>query len=144
MDATIKETLGDLSQEQALDLCRRLWREPVRDLKIVAGRILARKRIEPDAEAWDFVTERLIDLDGWAVVDNLATRRAASSKTPAGSTSPKAWIDNPHLWTARGARLHPALGEGGRRPRTDARPGRATGGGFSGRPSIKDRPEAVF
>ena len=40
MDVAIRETLGDLSQEQALDLCRRLWREPVWDLKIVAGRIL--------------------------------------------------------------------------------------------------------
>jgi DNA alkylation repair enzyme len=67
MDVAIKETVGDLSPEQALDLCRRLWREPVWDLKIVAGRILARKSIAPDAKAWGFVTERLIDLDGWAV-----------------------------------------------------------------------------
>ena len=37
MDAAIKETLGDLSHDEALDLCRRLWREPVWDLKIVAG-----------------------------------------------------------------------------------------------------------
>src|SRR6516162_8125030 len=29
MDVAIKETLGDLSQDQALELCRRLWREPV-------------------------------------------------------------------------------------------------------------------
>ena len=48
MDAAIKEPLGDLTQDEALSLCRRLWREPVRDLKIVAGRILARKMIEPD------------------------------------------------------------------------------------------------
>jgi hypothetical protein len=27
MDAAIKETLVDLTQDQALDLCRRLWRE---------------------------------------------------------------------------------------------------------------------
>ena len=77
MDVAIRETLGDLSQEQALDLCRRLWREPVWDLKIVAGRILARKSIAPDAKVWGFVTERLPDLDGWAVADNLATRRVA-------------------------------------------------------------------
>jgi hypothetical protein len=31
-------------------LCRHLWGEPVWDLKIVAGRILARKSIEPDAK----------------------------------------------------------------------------------------------
>jgi hypothetical protein len=43
MDVAIKETLGGLSQEQMLELSRRLWREPVWDLEIVAGRILARK-----------------------------------------------------------------------------------------------------
>jgi hypothetical protein len=47
MDTAIKETLGDLTQDEALSLCRRLWREPMWDLKIVAGRILARKTIEP-------------------------------------------------------------------------------------------------
>ena len=54
MDAAIRETLGDLAQDEALELCRRLWREPVWDLKIVAGRILARKSIEPDARVWGF------------------------------------------------------------------------------------------
>ena len=73
MDAAIRETLGDLAQDEALELCRRLWREPVWDLKIVAGRILARKSVEPDDKVWAFVTERLIDLDGWAVADNLAS-----------------------------------------------------------------------
>src|SRR5208337_3209873 len=73
MDVAIRETLGGLSQDEALELCRRLWREPVWDLKIVASRILARKSIEPDAKVWRFVTERLADLDGWAVADNLAS-----------------------------------------------------------------------
>ena len=104
MDAAIKETLGDLSQEQALDLCRRLWREPVWDLKIVAGRILARKAIAPDAKVWDFVTERLADLDGWAVADNLAS--AASRcliEDPGRLDAVETWIENPHLWTRRAA-----------------------------------------
>ena len=43
------------------------------DLKIVAGRILALKSIEPDAKVWRIVTEGLADLDGWAVADNLAS-----------------------------------------------------------------------
>src|SRR5271155_912177 len=73
MDVAIRETLGDLSQDEALILCLRLWREPVWDLTIVAGRILARKSIAPDAKVWGFVTERMADLDGWAVADNLAT-----------------------------------------------------------------------
>jgi 3-methyladenine DNA glycosylase AlkD len=104
MDAAIKETLGDLTQDGALTLCRRLWREPVWDLKIVAGRILARKSIEPDAKVWAFVTERLADLDGWAVADNLAT--AASRcliADPWRLDSVEGWIESPHLWTRRAA-----------------------------------------
>jgi DNA alkylation repair enzyme len=95
MDAAIKGTLGGLTQGQALALCRRLWREPVWDLKIVAGRILARKSIEPDAEVWAFVTKRLIDLDGWAVADNLAM---AGSRCliadPGRLDAVEAWIEN--------------------------------------------------
>ena len=87
MDAAIKETLGDLTQKRIAEPVLRLCREPVWDLKIVSGRILARKSIEPDDKVWGFVTERLADLDGWAVADNLArSARAASSPTPAGST----------------------------------------------------------
>src|SRR5271166_97987 len=52
MDVAIRETLGDLAQDEALDLCRRLWREAVWDLKIVAGRVLSRKSIAPDAKVW--------------------------------------------------------------------------------------------
>ncbi len=37
MDVAIKETLGESPQDEALEFCRRLWREPVWDLKIVAG-----------------------------------------------------------------------------------------------------------
>jgi len=104
MDAAIREALGDLTQKEALSLCVRLWREPVWDLKIVAGRALARKSIEPDAEVWAFVTKRLIDLDGWAVADNLAS---AGSRCliadPGRLDAVEAWIENPRLWTRRAA-----------------------------------------
>jgi 3-methyladenine DNA glycosylase AlkD len=104
MDAAIKETLGDLSQGEALDLCRRLWREPVWDLKIVAGRILARKGIAPDAKVWGFVTERLSDLDGWAVADNLASAASRCLIEDSGRLDVvETWIENPHLWTRRAA-----------------------------------------
>ena len=104
MDAAIKETLGDLSQKQALDLCRRLWREPVWDLKIVAARILARKGIAPDAEVWGFVTERMADLDGWAVADNLASAGSRCLIEDSGRLDVvETWIENPHLWTRRAA-----------------------------------------
>jgi 3-methyladenine DNA glycosylase AlkD len=104
MDAAIKETLGELRQDEALNLCRLLWREPIWDLKIVAGRILARKSIEPDAEVWAFVTPRLVDLDGWAVADNLATGASRCLiADPRRLDSVEAWIESPHLWTRRAA-----------------------------------------
>ncbi len=104
MDAATKQTLGDLSQNQALALCRRLWREPVWDLKIVAARILGQKSIEPDAAAWGFVTERLIDLDGWAVADNLAgVASRCLIEDPARLDAVETWIESPHLWTRRAA-----------------------------------------
>jgi 3-methyladenine DNA glycosylase AlkD len=104
MDAAIKRTLGGLTQRQALQLCTRLWREPVCDLKIVAGRILARKGIEPDAKVWGFVTERLPDLDGWAVADNLASVASRClTEDPRRLDAVEAWIESPHLWTRRAA-----------------------------------------
>ena len=118
MDAAIKETLGDLSQEQALDLCRRLWREPVWDLKIVAGRILARKGIAPDAKVWVFVTERVADLDGWGAVEQsgecrvaLPHRRLRPPRRRRNLDRKPAFVD-----AARSAGLHPALGEEKRDP----------------------------
>jgi 3-methyladenine DNA glycosylase AlkD len=104
MDAAIRETIGDLTQEEALSLCVRLWREPVWDLRIVSARILARKSIEPDDKVWAFVTERLADLDGWAVADNLASvgSRCLIAK-PGRLDAVEGWIENPHLWTRRAA-----------------------------------------
>ena len=102
MDVAIKEALGPLSQRQALELSRRLWREPIWDLKIVAGRILARKSIEPDDKVWGFVTERLADLDGWAVADNLAdVGSRCLIEDPRRLDAVEAWIESPHLWTRR-------------------------------------------
>jgi 3-methyladenine DNA glycosylase AlkD len=104
MDAAIKETLGDLTQEQALELCRRLWLEPVWDLKIVAGRILARKSIKPDDQVWAFVTERLADLNGWAVADNLASVGSRCLIAEPGRLDEvEDWTHSRHLWTRRAA-----------------------------------------
>jgi 3-methyladenine DNA glycosylase AlkD len=104
MDAAIKQALGSLTQDEALSLCASLWREPVWDLKIVAGRILARKSIEPDAKVWGFVTERLADLDGWAVADNLASVASRCLiADPDRLDAAEAWIESPHLWTRRAA-----------------------------------------
>ncbi len=104
MDVAIRGTLGDISQEDAVELSRRLWREPVWDLKIAAARILARKSIEPDCKVWGFVTERLADPDGWAVADNLASVASRCLiEDPGRLDVVEAWIENPHLWTRRAA-----------------------------------------
>ena len=104
MDAAIKETLSDLTQMQALELSRRLWREPVWDLKIVAGRILAPKSIKPDDKVWAFVTERLAELDGWAVADNLARIGSRCLIVEPGRLDDvEEWTHSPHLWTRRAA-----------------------------------------
>ena len=63
-----------------------------------------RKSIEPDAKVWGFVTERMADLDGWAVADNLAP---AASRCLLGDPGRldvvEAWIENPRLWKRRAA-----------------------------------------
>ncbi len=72
---------------------RPLWCEPVWDLKIVAGRILARKSIEPDDCA--FGAERLADLDGWALADNLASAGSRCLVAdPSRLDTVEAWIEN--------------------------------------------------
>jgi 3-methyladenine DNA glycosylase AlkD len=73
-------------------------------LRIVAGRILARKPIEPDEKVWRFVTERLADLDGWAVADQMASvgSRCLVAE-PARLDVVETWVESPHLWTKRAA-----------------------------------------
>ncbi len=102
MDAAIRATVADLGQRASLDLAERLWREPVWDLRIVAGRILARKAIAPDADVWAFVTRRMGDLDGWAVADALASVGGRCLiADPARLDVVEGWAASPHLWTRR-------------------------------------------
>jgi 3-methyladenine DNA glycosylase AlkD len=104
MDAAIRATVADLGQSESLALAARLWREPVWDLRIVAGRILARKAVAPDADVWDFVTRRMGDLDGWAVADNLAVVGGGCLLAdPARLDEVETWVESSHLWTRRAA-----------------------------------------
>ena len=102
MDRAIRECLAGADQDTLLALCERLWREPVWDLKIVAGRVLGGKAIAPDKRVWSFVLERMPDLDGWAVADNL---QGAASRClladPRRLDGVETWVENPHLWTRR-------------------------------------------
>jgi 3-methyladenine DNA glycosylase AlkD len=104
MDLAIREIVGDLPEGRLLRLSARLWREPVWDLKVVAGRLLARRSVPASDQVWRFVVARMPDLDGWAVADSMASvgsrclvadpRRLAVVAT---------WVDGRHLWTRRAA-----------------------------------------
>ena len=74
---------------------QRFWPTTVWGLTIVAGRVLTRKSIEPDAKVWRFVTKRLVDLNGWAVADNLASVASRCLiADPGRLDAVEAWIEN--------------------------------------------------
>jgi len=102
MDRAIREHLAGADEDELLALCERLWREPVWDLKIVAGRVLGGKAVAPDERVWRFIFERMPELDGWAVEDNL---QSAASRClladPRRLDVVETWVENPHLWTRR-------------------------------------------
>lgn len=104
MDVAIREVLRDATPAECLALSIRLWRQPIWDLKIVAGRILARDSVPPTERVWRFVRARMPDLDGWAVADNLA---AVGSRClladPSRLDVVETWTRRPHLWTRRAA-----------------------------------------
>lgn len=104
MDVAIGEELRDLPASACLALSVRLWREPVWDLKIVAGRILARRSVPANERLWRFVRARMPDLDGWALADNQAS--VASRCLLADDRRldvVETWVASPHLWTRRAA-----------------------------------------
>ena len=104
MDRAIRETLPGVPQDQRIGLAARLWREPVWDLKIVAGRILADKTTPVSEQLWQFVLERMPELDGWAVADNLAPVAARCLLAdPRRLDAVETWVDSGHLWTRRAA-----------------------------------------
>lgn len=104
LDFAIRRYAADLGQAKALRLSRRLWREPVWDLKIAAARILAQKSLVPDAKLWDFVTQRMGDLDGWAVADNLSSVGSRCLLADSARLDEvETWVASPHLWTRRAA-----------------------------------------
>ena len=104
MDVAIREALADVAEDELFRLSRRLWSEPVWDLKMVAARILARGSVAPDERLWAFVTERMADLDGWATADNLANGGSRCLiAEPRRLDVVETWVESPHLWTRRAA-----------------------------------------
>lgn len=104
MDVAIREILEDVPAARRLALGRQLWREPVWDLKIVAGRLLAAPGVPPTGPLWRFVTARMADLDGWAVADNLApVGSRCLLHDPRRLDLAEGWVQSAHLWTRRAA-----------------------------------------
>jgi len=104
MDVAIREILKDVPATERLALARRLWREPVWDLKIVAGRLLSANGVPPTEPLWRFVRARMADLDGWAVADNLASAGSRCLLAdPRRLDVAETWVQSPHLWTRRAA-----------------------------------------
>jgi DNA alkylation repair enzyme len=104
MDLAIREILKNVPAADRLALSRRLWREPVWDLKIVAGRLLTAPSVPPTEPLWRFVTARMADLDGWAVADNLApVASRCLLHDPRRLDVAEGWVQSPHLWTRRAA-----------------------------------------
>ncbi len=104
MDVAIRQSLAGESVDCAFALAEALWRRPVWDLKMVAVRLLARRSVAPDDRLWRFIVERMDDLDGWAVADNMAG--VASScllADPRRLDVVEGWVDSRHLWTRRAA-----------------------------------------
>jgi 3-methyladenine DNA glycosylase AlkD len=104
MDAALRGLDAGLDAGERIELASRLWRTPVWDLRIVAGRLLRAKQVPPDAALWRFVTDRMDDLDGWAVADNfadVAARCLIADETRLDEV--EAFVASPHLWTRRAA-----------------------------------------
>jgi 3-methyladenine DNA glycosylase AlkD len=102
MDRAIREHLMGVEPDALFSLCEQLWREPVWDLKVVAARALARKTVAPDERAWGFVVERMPELDGWAIADDLAdVASRCLLADPKRLDQVEPWVESPHLWTRR-------------------------------------------
>jgi 3-methyladenine DNA glycosylase AlkD len=119
MERAIREALAGLATDGALRLAARLWREPVWDLKIVAGRLLTRRAVAPGADLWTFVTRRMADLDGWAIADTLASVGSRCLLAdPSRLDDVESWVEDSHLWTRRASLVFtlPWTKGGGRDP----------------------------
>ena len=102
MVLAIRQVTGTLDQAELLQLSGRLWRTPIWDLKIASIRLLANKALPLDERLWALVTQRMDDLDGWAVADNLADIAGRCLVAdPSRLDVVEGWVESPHLWTRR-------------------------------------------
>jgi len=107
IDRAIRETLRGNETDRLIPLAEKLWSTPVWDLKIASGRVLALDRVPPSERLWQFVVERVREMDGWAVEDNMAqvawkcllddTERLVTVET---------WVSDERMWVRRASLIY--------------------------------------
>jgi 3-methyladenine DNA glycosylase AlkD len=104
MRAAIATAMADAPPAVTLDVAAELWTSPIWDLRIVAPLMLTRKSAPATEPVWRFVTERMGDLDGWAIADTMAAVGARCLVAdPCRLDHVETWVASPHLWTRRGS-----------------------------------------
>jgi len=107
MDAVLRPYKKTLAQDDLIPLAYRLWEEPVWDCKIVAGRMLAYSQVKDLNRVWAFVQEKLPEMDGWAVEDNLAgAARRCLLADEKRLDEVEAWLNHPSFWVRRAALVY--------------------------------------
>ncbi len=104
MDKVLRQTLKGVNEDELIALAYDLWREPVWDCKIAAGRVIALPKINDVPRVWGFVTDKVTEIDGWAIGDNLAP--AARHCLLADTTlldEVEGWIKHDSFWVRRAA-----------------------------------------
>ncbi|MBW7055879.1 DNA alkylation repair protein [Paracoccus bogoriensis] len=90
--------------EARLALSAALWEADLHESRLIAPRLLAQARIDPDQPVWELLTQWLPDLDGAVLTDALATalqKRVAAD--PGRMDEAETWLAAANPWMRRAA-----------------------------------------
>lgn len=107
IDGAIRDRLRGIEAARLIPLAETLWSEPVWDLKIASGRVLALDRVPPSDRLWEIVVERVPEMDGWAVEDNMA--RVAWKcllDDPDRLMTVATWVSDERMWVRRASLVY--------------------------------------
>ena len=88
--------------EARLSLAATLWEADLHEARMIAPRLLAQARIDPDQPVWDLLTLWLPDLDGAVLADGVATalqKRVAAD--PGRMDEAETWLGAANPWMRR-------------------------------------------
>ncbi len=94
LDAVLKPYFRQHPPTTLCHVAQTLWHTEIFDLMIAAGRLLGPKQIPASDELWAIVNACLIDVDGWALEDQLSH---AAWKCLLHNPN---WLDEVERWTA--------------------------------------------